>query len=88
VALAISIACLIPMIVLMPYFLRSRLLLFFLFLVCLVLESIAGYLYGYWMKKRIGGVTGHTLGAVVEQSEVIFLLITSIFLSQIFPGAL
>ncbi|MDR1831380.1 MAG: adenosylcobinamide-GDP ribazoletransferase [Fusobacteriaceae bacterium] len=71
-----------------PSFANYRLILFFLTLFAFAATVIAGYLFGYWMKKRIGGITGHTLGAVVEQSEVLFLLIIYMVLAGTFTGYL
>ncbi|MDR1835062.1 MAG: adenosylcobinamide-GDP ribazoletransferase [Fusobacteriaceae bacterium] len=85
-SMLLTAACLAVTVFYEPRFEGYRFLLFLFLLVCVLVTMIAGYLYGYWMKKRIGGITGHTLGALVEQSEVVFLLTVFILLAGVFKG--
>jgi adenosylcobinamide-GDP ribazoletransferase len=55
---------------------------FFPVLISPIITVFLGYMYGKWMKIRIGGITGYTLGAVVELSEVVFLFFS--YLSMIY----
>ena len=50
-----------------------------LFLVLNIL-SISGFLFGKLMTKKIGGITGDTLGALLELSSVLSLVLIYIFL--------
>ncbi|MDR3259863.1 MAG: adenosylcobinamide-GDP ribazoletransferase [Fusobacteriaceae bacterium] len=56
---------------------------FFLILISPIITVFLGYIYGKWMKIRIGGITGYTLGAVIELSELVFLFFSYISLMRI-----
>ncbi|MGL4905056.1 MAG: adenosylcobinamide-GDP ribazoletransferase, partial [Cetobacterium sp.] len=50
-----------------------------LFLV-LNIVGITGFLFGKLMTRKIGGVTGDTLGALLELSSVLSLVLLYLFL--------
>ena len=44
-------------------------------LVIVPITLVLGFLFGKWMEIRIGGVTGETLGALIELTEVVTILV-------------